>query len=154
MPNSKVLDLPEELTQSRHLEQNVYFYSLGRKFVDESYDVPEEAKQIMYYSLAIGHHLGVVDCLDAVLKCSGHEYLEWISGLDQNGKAFRKMKGFLVFGEITIYPEHLNMLALAFDRIDSRTQNEKSQQLTSGFIDALGAIHREPTMYMMIRGGR
>ncbi|WP_305813079.1 formate hydrogenlyase maturation HycH family protein [Photobacterium leiognathi] len=65
MPNSKALDLPEALTQSRHLEQNVYFYNGSRKFVDESYDVPEEAKQIMYYSLAIGHHLGVVDCLDA-----------------------------------------------------------------------------------------
>ncbi|WP_305813078.1 formate hydrogenlyase maturation HycH family protein [Photobacterium leiognathi] len=88
------------------------------------------------------------------MKCSGYEYLEWISGLDQSGEAFRKMKGFLVFGEITIYSEHLNMLALAFDRIDSRTQDEKSQQLTSGFIDALGAIHREPTMGMMIRGGR
>ena len=64
------------------------------------------------------------------------------------------MKGYFVFGEITIYPEHLNMLALAFDRIDTSTQNALSQQLTRDFITALGDIHREPTMYMMIRGIR
>ncbi|KJF87464.1 formate hydrogenlyase maturation HycH family protein [Photobacterium phosphoreum] len=147
-------DVLAELTQSRHFQGHVYFYTLGRKFVDESYDVPEEAKQIMYYSLAIGHHLGVVDCLKAVIECEGDEYLTWISGLPQDGEAFNKMKGYFVFGEITIYPEHLNMLALAFDRIDTSTQNALSQQLTRDFIAALGDIHREPTMYMMIRGIR
>lgn len=148
-----------ELAQSRHIKGgHVYFYSLSRKFVDESYDVPEEAKQIMYYSLAIGHHLGgVVDCLNAVLECSGEEYLAWIKGgLPEDSEAFRKMQGgFLVFGEITIYPDHLNMLACAFDAISSDEQSEMSMRLTKGgFIRALTAIYHEPSMYMMIRGGQ
>jgi formate hydrogenlyase maturation protein HycH len=143
-----------ELAQSRHVKGQVYFYSLSRKFVDESYDVPEEAKQIMYYSLAIGHHLGVVDCLNAVLKCSGEEYLAWIKGLPEDSEAFRKMQGFLGFGEITIYPDHLNMLACAFDAIAPDGQTETSVRLTKGFIRALTAIHHEPSMYMMIRGGQ
>ncbi|WP_025820126.1 formate hydrogenlyase maturation HycH family protein [Shewanella marina] len=143
-----------ELAQSRHLAGHIYFYSLSRKFVDESYDVPEEAKQIMYYSLAIGHHLGVVDCLNSVMDCDGKQYLAWISDLPAQSEAFRKMQGFIVFGEITIYPEHINMLAVAFAAIDRDIQTECSQQLTQKFIEALGAIHREPTMYMMIRGGR
>ncbi|HIF9219209.1 TPA: formate hydrogenlyase maturation HycH family protein [Photobacterium damselae] len=139
--------------ESRHLEGHVYFYSLSRKFVDQSYDVPEEAKQIMYYSLAIGHHLGVVDCLKSVLDCDGREYQAWIDALPHEGEAYRKMQGFLLFGEITIYPGHINMLALAFDRLDPLKQDKKSQQLTQGFIAALSAIYHEPTMYLMIRGG-
>ncbi|WP_108649457.1 formate hydrogenlyase maturation HycH family protein [Dongshaea marina] len=141
-------------SDSRHLAGKVYFYSLSRKFVDENYDVPDEAKQIMYYSLAIGHHLGIVDCLNSVLECQGQEYLEWIEGLDKESEAYRKMHGFLMFGEITIYPEHIHMLACAFDAIPQDSQSEISRQLTKGFIDALGAIHREPTMYLMIRGGK
>ncbi|WP_428444420.1 formate hydrogenlyase maturation HycH family protein [Photobacterium profundum] len=143
-----------ELAQSRHIKGHVYFYSLSRKFVDENYDVPEEAKQIMYYSLAIGHHLGVVDCLNAVLECSGEEYLAWIKGLPEDSEAFRKMQGFLGFGEITIYPEHLNMLASAFDAISPDEQTVTSVRLTKGFIRALTAIYHEPSMYMMIRGGQ
>ncbi|ELR63870.1 Formate hydrogenlyase maturation protein hycH [Photobacterium marinum] len=141
------------VAQSRHLDSQVYFYSLSRKFVDES-EVPEEARQIMYYSLAIGHHLGVVDCLDAVLQCSGKNYLDWICGLPLDSEAYRKMYGFLVFGEITIYAEHINMLACAFDAISAESQSETSQRLTKGFIEALTAIYHEPSMYMMIRSGK
>ncbi|WJG22901.1 formate hydrogenlyase maturation HycH family protein [Vibrio furnissii] len=141
------------VSESRHLEGPVYFYRLSRKFVDNKYDVPEEAKQIMYYSLTIGHHLGIVDCLKSEMQCSGHEYLAWISGLDEHSEAYRKLKGFLMFGEITVFPEHIHMLALALDRIDSTTQSEKSQQLTKGMIAILNAIYNEPTMYLMIRGG-
>lgn len=39
------------------MADEVFFYRLSRKFVDEQFDVPEEAKEVMYYSLAIGHHL-------------------------------------------------------------------------------------------------
>lgn len=52
------------------MADEVFFYRLSRKFVDEQFDVPEEAREVMYYSLAIGHHLGIVDCLRADLVCS------------------------------------------------------------------------------------
>ncbi|HCT2508055.1 TPA: formate hydrogenlyase maturation protein HycH, partial [Aeromonas dhakensis] len=35
------------------MADEVFFYRLSRKFVDEQFDVPEEAKEVMYYSLAI-----------------------------------------------------------------------------------------------------
>ncbi|WP_038185777.1 formate hydrogenlyase maturation HycH family protein [Vibrio rhizosphaerae] len=136
---------------SRHLKERVRFYRLTRKFVDEK-EVPQEAQQIMYYSLAIGHHLGIVDCLQSDMDCHGEEYLAWIEGLPQDSEAYRKMIGFLKFGEITIFPEHIHMLALAFRQINPATQSEISQRLTAGLIEILNAIHREPTMYLMIRG--
>ncbi len=84
-----------DVAKSRHLEGSVNFYRLSRKFVDES-EMPQEAKDIMYYSLAIGHHLGVVDCLKSEMQCSGEEYLEWFSALEEGSEAYNKMKGFLV----------------------------------------------------------
>ncbi len=137
--------------ESRHLNGRVMFYRLSRKFVDDKDDVPEDARQVMYYSLAIGHHLGIVDCLKSDMDCSGAEYLDWIAALNEDSEAYRKMQGFLMFGEITIFPEHIHMLALAFDAIDSATQTEKSRALTKGFIEILTAIFNEPNMYLMIR---
>jgi formate hydrogenlyase maturation protein HycH len=139
--------------KSRHLKEQVHFYRLSRKFVDEQ-DMPQEAKQIMYYSLTIGHHLGIVDCLKSEMSCSGEEYLKWIAALPEDGDAYRKMKGFFVFGEITILPEHINMLALAFDQIDAAAQSQTSRLLSKGFLELLTAIYHEPNMYLMIRGGQ
>ena len=36
-------------------DAKVYFWSLRQKFVDSDDDIPEQAQQVMYYSLAIGH---------------------------------------------------------------------------------------------------
>ena len=40
----------------------VFFYLLNERFVENDEQVPEQTKQVMYYSLAIGHHVGVIDC--------------------------------------------------------------------------------------------
>ena len=41
----------------------VFFYLLNERFVENDEQVPEQAKQVMYYSLAIGHHVGVIELL-------------------------------------------------------------------------------------------
>ncbi|WP_456307582.1 formate hydrogenlyase maturation HycH family protein, partial [Serratia quinivorans] len=46
-----------------HSHAQVVFYSLSRKFVQEK-KAPPKAQEVIYYSLAIGHHLGVIDCLE------------------------------------------------------------------------------------------
>ncbi len=130
----------------------VLFYRLGRKFVDEK-DVPEEAaREILYYSLAIGHHLGIVDCLDEVMRCTRGEYREWAALLPEDGDAHKKMMAFFTFGEITILAEHIHTLALAFDAIPQTSHTEKQWALTQGLLKTLTAIHQEPSMYLMIRG--
>lgn len=142
---AKPVDRTEPLTN------DVKFYTLHRKFVDENYDVPEEAREVLYYSLAIGHHLGIVDCLKVSLQCSRKEYQQWIDQLPEGSEARRKMAGFFTFGEITVFPEHTQMLAAAFDAIPASQVSLREQELTAEFIRILAAIHREPTMYLMIR---
>ncbi|SJI19853.1 protein processing element [Shigella sonnei] len=41
----------------------IVFWTLRKKFVASSDEMPEHSSQVMYYSLAIGHHVGVIDCL-------------------------------------------------------------------------------------------
>ncbi|WP_076409906.1 formate hydrogenlyase maturation HycH family protein [Shewanella sp. UCD-KL12] len=133
------------------MSDKVLFYSLSRKFVDEKDDVPEEAKEIIYYGLAIGHHLGIVDCLKVVVSCSRQQYQDWLEYLPKGSEARQKMEGFFTFGEITIFPEHINMLANAFQAVISE-QTPEFKTLSDSFITALGALHREPDVYIMVRG--
>ena len=42
------------------------FLFIKRTFVENDEQVPEQAKQVMYYSLAIGHHVGVIDCFKKI----------------------------------------------------------------------------------------
>ncbi|WP_412840155.1 formate hydrogenlyase maturation HycH family protein [Aeromonas dhakensis] len=135
------------------MADKVFFYRLSRKFVDEQFDVPEEAKEVMYYSLAIGHHLGIVDCLRADLVCSLTGYRDWVAKLPEGSEARRKMEGFLTFGEITIYREHCHMLACAFDRLRKADNVLDEQELgwTHIFMDQLTALFNDPHMYLMVR---
>lgn len=56
------------------MSETVVFSQLSRKFIDENDATPDAAQQVVYYSLAIGHHLGVIDCLEAALSCPWPEY--------------------------------------------------------------------------------
>lgn len=133
------------------MSEQVLFYRLSRKFVDEKFDVPEEAKSVMYYSLAIGHHLGIVDCLKADIVCPRDAYREWVAKLPAGSEARRKMEGFLTFGEVTIYREHCHMLACAFDRLRAAELTGEERGWTEAFMDQLAALHRDPHMYLMLR---
>lgn len=44
------------------MSETVVFSQLSRKFIDENDATPDAAQQVVYYSPAIGHHLGVIDC--------------------------------------------------------------------------------------------
>ncbi len=84
------------------MSEKVVFSQLSRKFIDENDATPAEAQQVVYYSLAIGHHLGVIDCLEAALTCPWDEYLAWIATLEAGSEARRKMEGVPKYGEIVI----------------------------------------------------
>ncbi|QPG60405.2 formate hydrogenlyase maturation HycH family protein [Shewanella eurypsychrophilus] len=150
MSTKSVPDKPK-IPDMATMSDKVMFYSLNRKFVDEKDDVPEEAKEIIYYGLAIGHHLGIVDCLKVVVSCSRQAYQEWLEYLPEGSVARQKMEGFFTFGEITIFPEHIHMLANAFQAVIAE-QTPEFKTLSESFITALGALHREPDVYIMVRG--
>ncbi|TLV17591.1 formate hydrogenlyase maturation protein HycH [Klebsiella indica] len=127
----------------------IVFWTLRKKFIDSSVSMPEKSRQVMYYSLAIGHHVGVIDCLNVALRCPLQEYREWIDLLSDE-QARRKMAGVLTFGEIVIDASHTAMLTHAFATLaDDGAAPRKS--LSIQFIHLLDDIVREPAIYLMAK---
>jgi hydrogenase-4 component J len=131
--------------------EKVIFYALNQKFMDSDDDVPQDAasRQVMYYSLAIGHHVGVIDCLRAVIDCPFDAYREWIAQLPE-GEARRKMEGIFKFGEITIDQTHIHMLGAAFDKLRAQVTG-MAAEWTEKLMQALASIEMEPAMYLMVK---
>ena len=119
------------------MSETVVFSQLSRKFIDENDATPDAAQQVVYYSLAIGHHLGVIDCLEAALSCPWPEYLAWIATLEEGG-------------EIVIDVNHIAMLANAFDAALGR-QTPEQQTWSKTLLGMLHDIHQESAIYLMVR---
>ena len=132
------------------MSESVVFCQLSRKFVDENDNTPSDAQQVVYYSLAIGHHLGVIDCLKENLVCSFEPYKAWIATLEAGSEARRKMEGVPRYGEIVIDQSHVVLLAKAFDAAIP-TQTEQQQIWSQELLDMLQAIQLEPAIYLMVR---
>lgn len=134
------------------MAEKVLFYSLNQKFLEREEDVPQDAaaRQVMYYSLAIGHHVGVIDCFKAIIDCPYEAYKQWIAHLPEDGEARRKMEGLLKFGEITIDQTHIHMLAAAFDKI-LPTLSAYEAAWSRTLLQALAAIEQEPAIYLMVK---
>ena len=105
---------------------------------------------MVYYSLAIGHHLGVIDCLEAALSCPWQDYLAWIATLEEGSTARRKMEGVPKYGEIVIDSNHVTMLANAFDKAQAR-QTAEQQAWSKTMLSMLHDIHQESAIYLMVR---
>src|SRR5512138_228334 len=84
-------------------------YQLRSKFVNQREDVPEDARQIVYYTLAVGHHVGVMDCFSSQMEIPLDEYTAWVQSLPE-GPARTKLEGALRWGEIEVNQTHLRML--------------------------------------------
>ncbi|MDP9565976.1 UNVERIFIED_ORG: formate hydrogenlyase maturation protein HycH [Kosakonia oryzae] len=132
------------------MSETVAFSQLRRKFVDENDATPPQAQHVVYYSLAIGHHLGVIDCLETALSCPWEAYLAWIGTLESGSEARRKMEGVPRYGEIVIDSTHVMMLANAFDRALAG-QNEQQQAWSRALLSMLHDIHQESAIYLMVR---
>ena len=107
-------------------------------------------RPLVYYSLAIGHHLGVIDCLEAALTCPWDEYLAWIATLEAGSEARRKMEGVPKYGEIVIDINHVPMLANAFDKARA-AQTSQQQEWSTMLLSMLHDIHQENAIYLMVR---
>lgn len=132
------------------MSESVVFCQLSRKFVDENDNTPADARQVVYYSLAIGHHLGVIDCLKESLVCPLEAYQAWVSTLEADGEAWRKMNGVPRYGEIVIDQNHVVMLARAFDAAKP-AQTPEQQDWSQALLDMLQAIQLESAIYLMVR---
>ncbi|MGC6405144.1 formate hydrogenlyase maturation HycH family protein [Bisgaard Taxon 45] len=127
----------------------VEFYVLNQKFVDRDEDVPEQSQQVMYYSLAIGHHVGVIDCFKPILQCPYEDYKQWLDKLPES-EAKRKLVGLIKFGEIMIDITHINSLAIMFSK-NRPHFNPQECKWTDILMATFAAIQKEPVMYLMVK---
>lgn len=135
------------------IKNQVVFYALSSKFVDEKNArrrSSQPVQEVIYYSLAIGHHLGVIDCLQPRLRCPLAGYLQWIACLPEESEARRKLAGVQRFGEINIDSSHTHLIALALH--DAQAQMNAEQQAWSQQLTALlQQMTRDPALYLMVR---
>src|SRR5512143_3896738 len=98
------------------MTSQVVFYRLSRKIVNNQDAIPEDARQVMYYSLAIGHHVGVLDCLSELMVVPVDAYRRVLEQLPV-GEARRKLDGALTWNEIEIGRSHVDELLPALTRL-------------------------------------
>ncbi len=74
-----------------HAPDQVVFYELTRKFVETEEDVPQEACDVLYYTLAVGHHTGVLDCFEPRLSVPVDVFYSLVDALPE-GEAKTKFE--------------------------------------------------------------
>ncbi len=127
----------------------IVFYALSRKFLEAEAKIPATAQQVMYQTLALGHHIGVIDCLKVILECPLPGFERWLTHLPE-GEARAKLAGILRFGEIMIDASHTQLLALALDRSRANFSIDETHW-SERLMQALAAIEAEPAMYLMVK---
>jgi len=131
------------------MNERAVFYQLTHKFVHNEKAIPEEARQVIYYSLAIGHHVGVMDCFQSLMEIPLDDYRAWISRLPE-GNARHKLEGVLKWGEIEINCSHTSELIPSINaRLDQMTDAEKGW--SNILVHCMQKMIQEPALYMMVR---
>ena len=131
------------------MTSQVVFYRLSRKIVNNQDAIPEDARQVMYYSLAIGHHVGVLDCLSELMAVPVDTYKRALEQLPA-GEARGKLEGVLMWNEIEIGRSHVDELLPALMRSLSGMQ-EGDAKWVKTLIQCLREMIVEPALYMMVK---
>ncbi|KAB2903178.1 MAG: formate hydrogenlyase maturation protein HycH [Anaerolineae bacterium] len=127
----------------------VVFYQLTHKLVNREQDIPEGPRQVIYYSLAIGHHVGVMDCFQKLMEIPAEDYRQWLTHLPE-GAARSKLAGLLKWGEIEINQSHASDLLPALkDSLPGMDAGER--RWTDMLIQCLQTMLVEPALYLMVR---
>ncbi|MGE5249593.1 MAG: formate hydrogenlyase maturation protein HycH [Bacteroidota bacterium] len=129
------------------MADRVVFYQLTHKYVSEA--VPEGPRQVIYYSLSIGHHVGVMDCLQPLMEMPLERYRSWLTCIPK-GEGRRKLEGLLRWGEIEINRAHADDLLPAL-REALPAMNGEEIRCTTELIECLETMIREPALYLMVR---
>jgi hypothetical protein len=125
------------------------FYQLTHKYVNTDKDVPEDAQQVIYYSLAIGHHIGVLDCFQSLMEIPLEDYRNWIAQMPA-GKARHKLEGLLNWGEIEINRSHVGDLVPVLKE-SLPNMDAAGTHCTGVLLGCLQNMVAEPALYLMVR---
>jgi formate hydrogenlyase maturation protein HycH len=145
---------------------DVVFYLLGKKFVEDKGDIPKGARDVMYYTLAMGHNTGVIDCFTPKLALSRNLFDKICEKLNEGDAKF-KLTRIEKFGEIQILKEDTKQLSEVV-RDSSLSVAEESGlniendryvkvRVTSGndfkykFLELMEEIAKTPQVYCLAR---
>lgn len=140
----------------------VVFYRLGKKFVDDARSIPEGASDVLYYTLSVGHHTGVIDCFERALSLPLSSYRRIVACVESE-EARSKLEGVDRFGEIEIDKSHvptlLPALRACLANLDVFNEPGKTEipldelevQELMGMVDLLLKVRSEPSLYLTVR---
>ncbi len=131
------------------MEPQIVFYRLSRKVVNNQDAIPEDARQVMYYSLAIGHHVGVMDGLSELMAVPVADYTRCLERRPE-GTARDKLEGALRWDEIEINRSHADQLLAALNSCLSSMPDAEARWART-LIQCLHEIVAEPALYLMVR---
>jgi hydrogenase-4 component J len=129
--------------------RQIAFYRLSRKIVNNQQAIPEDAQQVMYYSLAIGHHVGVMDCFSELMAVPEEQFTRCLERLP-DGEARRKLDGATRWQEIEINRSHVDQLLPALKQL-LPLLDEAESAWVGKLIGCLREIMAEPALYLMVR---
>jgi hypothetical protein len=131
------------------MSERAIFYQLTHKFVNDEKAIPEEVQQVIYYSLAIGHHVGVMDCFQSLMEIPLDDYRQWIARLPE-GQGRHKLEGVLKWGEIEVNSSHAAALLPSISA-GLAQMNEAETHWASVLVQCLQKMEKEPALYLMVR---
>lgn len=129
--------------------RRIAFYRLSRKIVNNQEAIPKDAQQVIYYSLAIGHHVGVMDCLSELMVVPEEQYIRCLERLP-DGEARRKLDGATRWQEIEINRSHVDQLLPALKQLLPELDEAESAWVGK-LIGCLREIMVEPALYLMVK---
>ncbi len=124
------------------MAERAVFYQLTHKFVNTEQDIPAEPRQVMYYALTIGHHVGMLDCFQSLLEIPLEDYRAWLARMPA-GPGRSKLEGLLKWGEIEINRSHVGELLPVLRGTEAGW--------TSTLQQCLRQMVQEPALYLMAR---
>lgn len=131
-------------------EPHVVFYKLTGKLVDPEHLVPDKSKEIIYYTLSVGHNTGTFDCFTEEFTCSLTQF-ERILSLFEEGEPRRKLAGILTFSEIEIEVTDAPALSVAVSAAHRAATRDEDRRWLEGLSRLLGDIARESAVRLVGR---
>lgn len=96
---------------------DVVFYLLYKKFVEQREDIPKDSRDVLYYTLAMGHNTGVIDVFEPRLAMAREDFDAVCDALPEGDGKF-KITRIEKFGEITIMKEDTKLLTETIEAAD------------------------------------
>jgi hypothetical protein len=126
------------------MSARVAVYQLSHKFINKREDVPASAQQVVYYALAVGHHVGVMDCFSTLIEIPYDEYCHWLEKLPV-GAGRLKLEGVMKWGEVEINRSHVDLLLPLLE------SDLDQPNWVPVLVRCMRAMLEEPALYFMMR---